>query len=294
MAPQESGGCFTYCCCFLLSPNAYGRCQLVPHKILVLQSSTRFVGFVSWLGNNKTETLGIHSCQSSSGIPVVGKSTDEKLFLEQAGSGYATFPLLLCFSVLGVNVSESKKCFNKKRGKVTWKACPLPHSQGRYLPSISIILPCIAKSGNEPRPYWILILFWNYVHFGIFSSWESLACSSFPLTVICRVGDLGWISVFCAYKAAGASMAELECVVSTHWMWKKTLQLHTDCGFCLYSVSVISLKSKSYASVRHKPSLCYFKTTVPPEKIPFIPPTLLPALIFRLSVLVRYSVVPDA
>lgn len=279
MALQESGGCFLYCCCFLLSPNAYGRCQPAPRNILVLQSSPRFVGFVSWLGNNKTGHLQFY--QSSSDIPVVGKSTDEKLILEQAGSGYATFPFFLCFCVLGVNASESKKCFDKKRGKITWKACPLPHTQGRYLPSISIFLPCIAKSGKEPRPYWNLILFWNYVQFGIFLRWESLACSSFPLTVLCRVGDLGWISVFCAYKAAGASMAGLECVVSTHWMWKKPLQLHTDCGFCLYSVSVISLKSKSYASVRHKSSLCYFKTTVPPEKIPFIPPALLPPLIFQ-------------
>lgn len=220
MALQESGGCFLYCCCFLLSPNAYGGCQPAPCNILVLQSSPRFVGFVSWLGNNKTGHLQFY--QSSSDIPVVGKSTDEKLILEQAGSGYATFPFFLCFCVLGVNASESKKCFDKKRGKITWKACPLPHAQGRYLPSISIFLPCIVKSGKEPRPYWNLILFWNYVQFGIFLRWESLACSSFPLTVLRRVGDLGWISVFCAYKAAGASMAGLECVVSTHWMWKKT------------------------------------------------------------------------
>lgn len=151
---------------------------------------------------------------------MVGISTDEKLFLEQAGSLHASFPLLFCFTVLGVNVSESKKCFDKKRAKVTWKACPLANSQGRCLPSISIALPSIAKSGKEPKPYWNLILFWNYVQFGIFLSWKSLSCSSSPLTVICRVEDLGWISVFCAYKAAGASMSGLECVVSTHWMWK--------------------------------------------------------------------------
>lgn len=63
MALDESGGCFMYCC-FLLSPNAYVRCQLAPHKILVLQSSSRFVGFVSWLGNNKTKTLGTYSLVS--------------------------------------------------------------------------------------------------------------------------------------------------------------------------------------------------------------------------------------
>lgn len=168
---------------------------------------------------------------------MVGISTDEKLFLEQAGSLHASFPLLLCFTVLGVNVSESKKCFDKKRAKVTWKACPLANSQGRCLPSISIALPSIAKSGKEPKPYWNLILFWNYVQFGIFLSWKSLSCSSSPLTVICRVEDLGWISVFCAYEAAGASMSGLECVVSTHWMWKNPFSfIQTVVFVCTQSV----------------------------------------------------------
>lgn len=227
----------------------------------------------------QTKTLGIYSSvshpQISSDIPVSGKSTDEKLFLEQAGSGYATFLLLLCFSVLRVSVSESKKCFYKERGKVTWKTCPLPRSQGRYLPSISIILPCIAKSGKEPSLYWSLILFWNYVQFGIFSNWESLAHFSFPLTVICGVGDLGWICFLCLQGSRSFYGWAGMCCFNTLNV-KKTPSASYRLWFCLYSVSVISLKSKSYASVRHKQSLCYFKTTVPPEKIPFIPPTLLP------------------
>lgn len=104
--------------------------------------------------------LGI--CQSPSDIPVVGKSPDEKLLLEQAGSLRASLPLLLCFNVLGVNVSESKQSVLIKGGTRLRKKHALLHiPKEGYLSSISIALPSVAKSGREPKPCWNVILFLN-------------------------------------------------------------------------------------------------------------------------------------
>lgn len=66
-------------------------------------------------------------CQSSLDIPVVSKLTDEKLFLEQAGSLCARLPLLLCFDVLGANVSESKRSILIKGGARSCKKHALLH-----------------------------------------------------------------------------------------------------------------------------------------------------------------------
>lgn len=92
-------------------------------------------------------------CQSSLDIPVVSKSTDEKLFLEQAGSLCASLPLLLCFDVLGVNVSESKRSILIQGGARSRKKHALLHIPKEWIQrcqySISTALPGVAESESK-------------------------------------------------------------------------------------------------------------------------------------------------
>lgn len=90
-------------------------------------------------------------CQSSSGIPDVGESTAEKLFLEQLGSLCASLPLFLCYSVLEVNVSKSKRGVLIKEGARSHKKHALLHApkEGFYLSSIFVALPGVAESGSK-------------------------------------------------------------------------------------------------------------------------------------------------
>lgn len=185
------------------------------------------------------------------------------------GSLCSSLSVLLCFNVHGVNVGESERSLLIKGEARSRKKHVLLYvpKEGIY-PAFPVLCPVqLNQEVREQRLCWKEILFasCDYVKFGIFFNWGRLVCSPSPLIVICRAGDLGWTSVCCAYKGAGASVAGLEdwnVLFQDTECEKKTRWLHTDYGFCLYSANVISLKSRKLCQYERRIKYVLFQDSL--------------------------------
>lgn len=98
----------------LLSLSAFGRCQLTPHKLVVFQCSVRFVFLSCGLATVKHKPWSLMNLSVFLSYPSHWQIRWWKAVLEQTGCLCAGRLLLLCLSILGVDVREGNGSIDKR------------------------------------------------------------------------------------------------------------------------------------------------------------------------------------
>lgn len=189
-----------------------------------------------------------------------------KAVLEQTGCLCAGRLLLLCLSILGVDVRKGNGSIDKRGARSCKKFVLHVHREGTY-PVFPLLCPL--QLNLQPRLCWNMTLFLflffffpprDYVWLGIFLNWGRLIHLPSLLVVICS-GRFGVNFCFLA------RMREQELL----WLEWNVLFQGIECGkkpvgfiqtmgfVCTQSVW-IHWSPKCCASMRDKSSFCYFKT----------------------------------